>query len=114
MRIRTLTGFSLLFFLLACFRSDHPASDEGELAKVRKSNCQRSRRAGKASKKHELKQDWSRSEPRDGEEWFARGYQLHNSDRYPEAIEAFKRAADLGHRKAHRNVQHRLWLLAAE
>lgn len=38
--------------------------------------------------------------PRDGEEWFARAYKFHGSDRYPEAIEAFKRAADLGYRKA--------------
>lgn len=43
----------------------------------------------------------SRKEPpRDGAEWFARGYQLHSSDRYPEAIEAFKRAIELGYRKA--------------
>lgn len=47
------------------------------------------------------KGELSRKEPpRDGEEWFARGYQMHGSDRYPEAIEAFKRAIDLGHRKA--------------
>ncbi|HEV7747781.1 MAG TPA: tetratricopeptide repeat protein [Pyrinomonadaceae bacterium] len=51
--------------------------------------------------KEVAKADWSKSEPpRDGEEWFARGYQMHNSDRFEEAIEAFKRAADLGHRKA--------------
>jgi tetratricopeptide (TPR) repeat protein len=50
--------------------------------------------------KEVAKDEWSQKEPpRDGEEWFARGYQMHNSDRYPEAIEAFKRAADLGYRK---------------
>jgi len=38
--------------------------------------------------------------PRDGEEWFARAYKLHNSDRHLEAIEAFKRAIELGYRKA--------------
>ncbi len=38
--------------------------------------------------------------PRDGEEWFARAYKFHNSERHPEAIEAFKRAIDLGYRKA--------------
>lgn len=43
----------------------------------------------------------TRSEPpRDGQEWFNRGHQMHSADRYPEAIEAFKRAADLGYRKA--------------
>lgn len=53
------------------------------------------------TKKEEKKDEWSQKEPpRDGEEWFARGYQMHSSDRYPEAIEAFKHAADLGYRKA--------------
>jgi tetratricopeptide (TPR) repeat protein len=46
-------------------------------------------------------EDSSRREPpRDGEEWFARAYKFHNSDRYPEAIEAFKQAVDFGYRKA--------------
>jgi tetratricopeptide (TPR) repeat protein len=50
--------------------------------------------------------DWSSKQetrtepPRDGEEWFSRAYQMHSADRYPEAIEAFKRAADFGYRKA--------------
>ena len=37
---------------------------------------------------------------RAGEEWFSRAYQLHRSERYPEAIEAFKRSIDLGYREA--------------
>ncbi|HSS19137.1 MAG TPA: tetratricopeptide repeat protein [Pyrinomonadaceae bacterium] len=37
--------------------------------------------------------------PRDGEEWYERAYRMHSSDRYPEAIEAFQRAIDLGYRK---------------
>ncbi|HEV7472694.1 MAG TPA: tetratricopeptide repeat protein [Pyrinomonadaceae bacterium] len=49
--------------------------------------------------KQDAKDEWSRKEPQTGEEWFARGYEMHNSDRYPEAIEAFKCAADLGHRR---------------
>ena len=48
-----------------------------------------------AAKQHEKEEP-----PRDGEEWFARAYRFHNSDRHPEAIEAFKRAAELGYRKA--------------
>ena len=51
------------------------------------------------------RQEWSgekdakrTSVPQNGEEWFDRGYELHSSDRYPEAIEAFKHAAVLGHR----------------
>jgi len=35
---------------------------------------------------------------REGEEWFARGYQMHNSDRYQEAIKAFMRAVALDYR----------------
>lgn len=34
-----------------------------------------------------------------GEEWFARAYSFHQSDRYAEAIESFKHALDLGYRK---------------
>jgi beta-lactamase regulating signal transducer with metallopeptidase domain/tetratricopeptide (TPR) repeat protein len=48
--------------------------------------------------KHEWP-DWHKSgdkgekrEPRTGKEWYDRGYEYHNSDRYPEAIEAFKQA----------------------
>jgi len=55
----------------------------------------------RAPSQEKTKDEWSRREPpREGEEWFSRGYQLHSADRYPEAIEAFKRAADLGYRKA--------------
>jgi len=39
-------------------------------------------------------------ETRDGEYWFSRGYSLHQSDRYIEAIEAFTHAIGLGHRQA--------------
>jgi len=35
-----------------------------------------------------------------GGEWFGRAYTLHSASRYPEAIEAFKRAIDLGYRQA--------------
>lgn len=37
---------------------------------------------------------------RDGEYWFGRGYSLHQSDRYIEAIEAFSHSIALGHRQA--------------
>jgi tetratricopeptide (TPR) repeat protein len=42
----------------------------------------------------------ARSETRDGEYWFSRGYSLHQSDRYIEAIEAFSQSIRLGHRQA--------------
>jgi tetratricopeptide (TPR) repeat protein len=50
--------------------------------------------------KQQAKHDRYRSEPQDGAEWFDRAYEMHNSDRYPEAIEAFKHAVDLGYRKS--------------
>lgn len=42
----------------------------------------------------------SKEPPRDGEEWFNRASRFHHSDRFPEAIDAFKRVAELGYRKA--------------
>jgi Flp pilus assembly protein TadD len=51
------------------------------------------------SNKETEEEEWSRSErPRDVAEWFARGYQMHNSGRYTEAIEAFMRAVALDYR----------------
>lgn len=40
------------------------------------------------------------SEPTDGADWYGHAYELHRSDRYPEAIEAFKQSIALGHRVA--------------
>jgi Flp pilus assembly protein TadD len=63
------------------------------------SRAQSKESASKESRKE--KADWQKNEPpRTGEEWFNRGYSFHNSDRYPDAIESFKRAADLGYRRA--------------
>lgn len=39
-------------------------------------------------------------EPRDGEGWFDRGWEFHRQDRFDEAVAAFQRAAEMGHRKA--------------
>ena len=36
----------------------------------------------------------------EGERWFKRGYSLHDDGKYDEAIDAFNRAAELGHRPA--------------
>jgi tetratricopeptide (TPR) repeat protein len=62
----------------------------------------RAQPAGASQKKdHSVAQQQEKDEPpRDGEEWFARAYKFHNSDRHPEAIEAFKHAIALGFRKA--------------
>jgi tetratricopeptide (TPR) repeat protein len=40
------------------------------------------------------------NESRDGQYWFNRGYELHQSDRYQQAIEAFAHSIDLGYRQA--------------
>lgn len=97
MRTRTFSGLMLLLlFAVICA----PAT--------RSQGNQESKKSGKSiaaekelGNKQDTNDELSRSEPpRDGEEWFGRGYQMHSADRYPEAIEAFKRAIDLGHRKA--------------
>jgi Flp pilus assembly protein TadD len=46
------------------------------------------------------KEDDSKNEKRDGEYWFNRGYSLHQSDHYIEAIEAFSHSIGLGYRQA--------------
>jgi tetratricopeptide (TPR) repeat protein len=47
-----------------------------------------------------VKHEESDKAARAGEEWFSRGYQLHQSNRYPEAIEAFKHSIELAYREA--------------
>jgi tetratricopeptide (TPR) repeat protein len=89
MRTRTFNTLALLFlFLFVCFPT------------------MRSQTNDKSKKTREMsfdKQEARRTEtepPREGEEWFARGYQMHNSDRYQEAIQAFMRAVALDYRTA--------------
>jgi len=48
---------------------------------------------------HRLKQVGD-NDSRDGQYWFNRGYELHQSDRYQQAIEAFAHSIDLGYRQA--------------
>jgi Flp pilus assembly protein TadD len=42
----------------------------------------------------------SDKESRDGAYWFGRGYELHQTNRYQQAIEAFVHSIELGHRQA--------------
>jgi len=42
----------------------------------------------------------SRRAPRDGGDWYDEAMQLHREERYPEAIEAFQKAIEAGHREA--------------
>jgi Flp pilus assembly protein TadD len=46
------------------------------------------------------KDEDGKNEIRDGAYWFSRGYALHQSDHYIEAIEAFTHSIGLGHRQA--------------
>ena len=46
------------------------------------------------------KNEDGKNETRDGEYWFSRGYALHQSDHYIEAIEAFSHSIGLGYRQA--------------
>lgn len=39
-----------------------------------------------------------RAAPQNGREWYERGYELHSSERFPEAIESFKQAISHGYR----------------
>jgi Flp pilus assembly protein TadD len=88
------TNLSKLVLVLLVVLVSAPAARPQENTKLRKPGTSVASR-----------QEWSgerdakrTSVPQNGEEWFARGYELHNSDRYLEAIEAFKHAADIGHR----------------
>jgi tetratricopeptide (TPR) repeat protein len=91
MRIRTLTGLVvLLLFSLISAPVARPQTKTKSFAADKEKVT-----------KHESQDARTQNEPpRDGEEWYARGYKLHSSDRYPEAIEAFKRAIDLGWRQS--------------
>lgn len=94
MNTRTLTNLGLLLLVsVVSVASIKPQTTSG--SKTRQSFAGDQERKNKSEKKD----DWSQKEPRTGGEWFGRGYQLHSSDRYAEAIEAFKRAIDLGYRK---------------
>ncbi len=53
----------------------------------------------KSSSAKDREQSRERRSSRDGSEWFGRGYELHHSDRYEEAIEAFKKAIEYDYRR---------------
>jgi Flp pilus assembly protein TadD len=97
MRIRTFTSlFTLLLFSVISVPATRPQTN----AKVGMSR-EAFVTEKEAVAREKAKQERAENEPpRDGEEWFARGYRMHGSDRYPEAIEAFKHAIDLGYRQA--------------
>jgi tetratricopeptide (TPR) repeat protein len=91
---RTLTNLGLLLLVAVVSVATIKPQTTAD-SKARKSFASDQERSSKSDKKD----DWSRKEPRTGGEWFGRGYQLHSSDRYLEAIAAFQHAIDLGYRK---------------
>jgi tetratricopeptide (TPR) repeat protein len=94
MNTRTLTRLALVLLLATV--SAPPA-----LSQENKTPGKSAVSQGEQSLKREAKDERRLKEPpREGEEWFSRGHRMHSADRYPEAIEAFKRATDLGYRKA--------------
>jgi len=50
--------------------------------------------------KYDKRIDKLAREPRNGEEWYDRAYNLYNNERFAEAAEAFRKAAEEGHRPA--------------
>lgn len=69
---------------------------------IRSEGSQDDEKAGKAkhSSTRDDEQKRNQRTPENGSEWFGRAYELHQSDRYREAIEAFKKAIELDYRKA--------------
>ena len=94
----TLNSLALVLLLAAIAGPTISAQTNG---KANRSNESFASDKERAPSQEKTKDESSRREPpREGEEWFSRGHQMHSADRYPEAIEAFKRAADLGYRKS--------------
>jgi tetratricopeptide (TPR) repeat protein len=94
MNTKTSSRLALLL-LFSVFAMPATRTQVKEKAKARESFVSEKEQTSKDTNK-----DWSQNEPaRDAEEWYDRGFRLHSSDRYPEAIEAFKHAIDLGYRK---------------
>jgi len=74
-------------------------SRDDEKNTQRKSTGQKDEAVQKASLKTPRNEDVPK-EKQDGQYWFSRGYALHQSDRYVEAIEAFTRSISLRFRQA--------------
>lgn len=66
---------------------------------LRESDKSKRRSVGNTSPRTAKNED-GKNETRDGEYWFSRGYALHQSDHYIEAIEAFSHSIGLGYRQA--------------
>lgn len=84
----TLKRLALLFLLLGItLPSNSQSLDQPKHASARNASQHKVKKVGN-------------NESRDGQYWFSRGYELHQSDRYQQAIEAFAHSIDLNYRQA--------------
>jgi tetratricopeptide (TPR) repeat protein len=74
-------------------------SHPDELNSQRKSDKPKEKPVQSASLRDSRNED-GKKEVHDGQYWFSRGYELHQSDRYIEAIEAFSHSISLRYRQA--------------
>ena len=88
----SLLAFVSMISLTGYSQSPRGSNESGEMDK--------SKAASHKEATPQSREKDARSEPRDGEYWFSRGYSLHQSDRYIEAIEAFSHSIGLGYRQA--------------
>ena len=92
MHTRTFTTLALLFLFLVVSATE--ARSQGKAKKSGESLVSQNEQGMKNDQ-------WNQKESsRDGAAWFGRGYALHYSDQYQEAIKAFMRAVALDYRPA--------------
>src|SRR5436190_10558640 len=84
--------------MLLCLSSFAYSKDD-ESKTQRKSNGSKERPVENASVKTSRNEE-VRKEDQDGQYWFNKGYSLHQSDHYIEAIEAFTQAISFRYRQA--------------
>ncbi|HYV07491.1 MAG TPA: hypothetical protein VFB82_23050 [Blastocatellia bacterium] len=93
----SLKGFALLVLLSSMTLPGYSQSTRSS-SRVRDSKRVSVRTETKDMK--DLKDVEDEKDGQDGSYWFNRGYELHQADKYVEAIEAFSHAIALGHRQA--------------
>lgn len=89
----------LAFLILLSCTAVPVYSQHDELNGQSKSGKSKVTTVENASLKNSRNED-GRKEVQDGQYWFSRGYELHQSDRYIEAIEAFSHSISLRYRQA--------------
>ena len=93
----TLKGFALLVLLSSMTLLGYSQTPRGSSG-LRDSDKSKSAKVQDSSVRKTKVED--RDEDRDGPSWFNRAYELHQADRYVEAIQAFSHSIALGYRQA--------------